>query len=310
MLNRILCTGLLALIFMATLFIWPNSQPNVLAKSAQNLAEMVAGLTPKGWEIFDRVKQFTPENLYEQINGRAEFFLAYDMVRMTFASFTNSADKGQFIDLSIYDMGRPTNAFGVFSAERSPGETPLELGRAGYQSDANCYIWKGQYYIKVIASDVTTELKRMGMDLAQRATDFLLDSGEQVWGLNALPKKDRVPESETYFKVNAMGLDFMHDTYTARYRRGDSVVKAFLSQRESPESARDSVALYVRHAQRYGKGVENLKVDGVELVSCNMGGSYDVIFQKGRLMGGVFLVEDRSLAIQAAIGFWKQLQTD
>jgi hypothetical protein len=107
-----------------------------------------------------------------------------------------------------------------------------------------------------------------------------------------------------------MGLDFMHDTYTARYRRGDSVVKAFLSQRESPESARDSVALYVRHAQRYGKGVENLKVDGVELVFCNMGGSYDVIFQKGRLMGGVFLVEDRSLAIQAAIGFWKQLQTE
>jgi hypothetical protein len=265
---------------------------------------------PKGWEIFDRVKQFTPENLYEQINGRAEFFLAYNMVRMTFASFTNSADKGLFIDLSIYDMGTPTNAFGVFSAERSPGETPMELGRAGYQSDANCYIWKGQYYIKVIASDVTTGLKRMGMDLAQRATDFLLDSGEQVWGLNALPEKDRVPESETYFKVDAMGLDFMHDTYTARYRRGDSVVKAFLSQRESPESARDSVALYVRHAQRYGKGVENLKVDGVELVFCNMGGSYDVIFQKGRLMGGVFLVEDRNLALKTAIDFWKQLQTE
>jgi hypothetical protein len=308
--KRLPSTGLLAFIFMATLLIWPKAQSNVLAQPAQSLPTMVAGLTPKGWEIFDRVKQFTPENLYEQINGRAEFFLAYDMVKMTFASFTNSADEGQFIDLSIYDMGTPTNAFGVFSAERSPGETPLELGRVGYRSDANCYIWKGRYYIKVIASEVTAELKRIGMGLAQRATDSLLDSGEHVWGLNALPEEDRVPESVIYFKVDAMGLDFMHNTYTARYRKGDSVVTAFLSRRESPTSASDTVARYARYAQRYGKGVEHLKVDGVKLVSCDMGGNYDVIFHKGRQMGGVFSIEDRNLALRIAIGFWKQLQPD
>jgi hypothetical protein len=207
-------------------------------------------------------------------------------------------------------MGTPTNAFGVFSAERSQGEAPLELGRIGYRSDANYYIWKGQYYIKVIASDLTEELKRIGLDLAQRATASLLDSGELVWGLNALPEKDRVPDSETYYRVDALGLDFMHNTYTARYRRGNSVVTAFLSQRESPAIIRESVALYVSHAQRYGKGIEHLKVGNVKLVSCDMGGSYDVIFQKGRLMGGVFSVEDRDLALKTAVDFWKQLRPD
>jgi hypothetical protein len=310
MLKRLMSPEILVVIFMAALSIWPTSQPTVLAQSAQGLPTMVAGLTPKGWEIFDRVKQFTPENLYKQINGRAELFQAYDMNTMTFASFTNSADKGQFIDLSLYDMGTPTNAFGVFSAERSQGEASLELGRLGYRSDANYYIWKGQYYIKVIASDPAAELKRIGLDLARRATASLLDSGEQVWGLNALPEKDRVPDSEIYYKVDALGLDFMHNTYTARYRRGDSVVTAFLSQRESPAIIRESVELYVRHAQRYGEGVEHLKVGGVKLVSCDMGGSYDVIFQMGRLMGGVFSVEDRDLALKTAIDFWTQLRSD
>ena len=65
--------------------------------------------------------QFGPENLYEQINGRAEYYLAYDVIGMTFASFDKSTDNSIFINLSIYDMGTPTNAFGVFSGER-----PLE----------------------------------------------------------------------------------------------------------------------------------------------------------------------------------------
>ena len=128
----------------------------------QDLPKKIASLAPKGWKIFDKVKQFTPQTLYDQIDGRAEFFLAYDIIRMTFASFISNANEGQFIDLSIYDMGSSTNAFGVFSGERSPGETPVPLGRKGYRSGANFYIWKGRYYIRIIASESTDEFKRLG----------------------------------------------------------------------------------------------------------------------------------------------------
>ena len=86
-----------------------------IATSAEKIALMVASLTPKGWELYDKVIQFTPENLYEQINGRAEYYLSYDMIRMTFASFRKSTDNSNFINLSIYNMSTPSNAFGVFS---------------------------------------------------------------------------------------------------------------------------------------------------------------------------------------------------
>ena len=45
----------------------------------------------------------------------------------------------------------------------------------------------------------------------------------------------------------------------------------------------------------------------MELVSCDMGGSDDVVFHKGRLMGGVSDVEKRDLAIRAALEIWQQL---
>lgn len=284
----------------------PSQEPGQ-GPPPQNLPKKIASLAPRGWEIFDKVKQFTPRNLYEQIDGRAEFFLAYDIIRMTFASFIHNDNEGQFIDLSIYDMGSSTNAFGVFSGERSPGETPVRLGRKGYSSDANFFIWKGRYYIRIIASDSTDEFKKIGMDLARQVTDLLVDAGDSVWGLSALPQTDRVPESERYVRVDAMGLDFMKETYMARYRKENATVTAFLSRRDTPETARAIVSRYKEYARKYGERVDRIKQDGVELTICDMGGDFDVIFQKGRLVGGVSSVDDPTLALRAAIDLWNQL---
>ena len=306
MFKRRLSSEFLALMVVALMFAWPNRQ----LIASQSLAVMVAGSTPKGWQISGEVKQFTPENLYEQINGRASYFLAYDMIRMTCVSFVISDETAKFINLSIYDMGTPTNAFGVFSAERSQGEPPLNLGRVGYRSDANYFIWKGPYYVRIICSEATDEFQRIGMELARKVTDFLPDSGEQVWGLAALPLPGRIPESVQYFKVDAMGLDFMRNTYTAAYRKGNTLVTAFLSQQDTKKSAQAIEDQYAAYAQKYGKGIDRLKAGEVALVSCDMGGSYDVVFHKGRLIGGVLTVEDRGLAIRVAIELWQQLRLE
>ncbi len=278
-----------------------------LPAASEGLPAKVAGFTPRGWQIFERVKQYTPQNLYEQINGRASLFLAYDVIQLTFASFVNQDLPEKFINLSIYDMGTPTNAFGIFSAERSQGEATMKLGRAAYRSSANYFIWQGKYYIQVIASETTGELQHIGMDLARKATTALPDSGEPVWGLTALPSTGRVPHSVRYYKVDAMGLDFMRNTYTAAYHKGGIIVTAFLSRQQSAESARTIVLQYAGYANRYGKGCDRLKADEVELVSCDMDGSFDAVFTKGRLVGGVTAVQDKRQAIRAAMEMREQL---
>lgn len=302
--------GAVLVLFCSTLSCQRQDKGEISSTTTQSLSVKVADLAPEGWEIYDKVLRFTAENLYEHIDGRAEFYLAYDMIGMTFVSFEKGTDNGHFIHLSIYDMGTPTNAFGVFSGERSKGVPALDLGRDAYRSGANYYIWKGRYYTQIIASDNTDELRRIGMDIARKVTDFLSDSGEPVWGLNALPRVDRVPNSVQYFLVDAMGLDFMQNTYMAQYAKVNTLVTTFLSQRDSRESARATVARYVEHAGRYGVGVKPLTVDGVKLVLCDMGGNYDVVFQKGRLVGGVSAVEDQDLAVRAAIDLWRQLSSE
>jgi len=301
--------GVILILCFFTLDCQRPDKEEIEAEAGPNQLVHAADLTPQGWDQYGEARFFTPENLYKHINGRAEFFLAYDFVKLTFISFEKKNDIGSFVNLSVYDMGTPTNAFGVFSGERSKAAPPLDLGRDAYRSNANYYIWKGRYYVQIITSADTDELRRIGMDMARKVTDSLTDSGEPVWGLNTLPEADRVPGSVQYFRVDAMGLDFMRNTYTAEYAKDGTLVKAFLSQQDSPDSARMVVARYIEYAERYGEGVEFLNRGGVELALCDMGRNYDVISQEGRLVAGVSMVEDQNLAVQVTIDLWRQLSS-
>jgi imidazolonepropionase-like amidohydrolase len=273
----------------------------------KDFASLLKDITPLNWILYDKVKYFTAENLYEQINGRAEYFISYDVTRLTFASFEKKSDSNSFINVSIYDMKTPLNAFGVFSGERSMEAERLELGRDAYGSGANYYIWHGRYYIQLVAFNMSEELKTVGGEIAQQIVDKLEDSGEPVWGLTALPKENRIPQSIQYFKVDAFGLDFMGDTYTAKYSRGETVLSVFLSRNTSKTMAQSRLDKFTTYANKYGKGIESIDRENVNLVSCDMGGTYDVVFCKGDLIAGVTGAKDEQDAIKAAIDLWRQL---
>jgi hypothetical protein len=276
--------------------------------SPSELAEVVTAFTPEGWEIHDKVMWYTVENLYELIDGRAEFYIAYDVIGLCFASFTRSSESDIFIDVSIYDMGTATNAFGVFTAERSPEAIQLKLGRDSYHVGADYYIWKGRYYVQVITPDDSTEYQQIARNIAEQLTESLRETKEPVWGLTALPRENLVPQSVRYYLVDAMGLDFMENTYTARYQRPETEVVVFLSRRDSVESAESAVTEFMEHMNFYGKEVVTLSVGGIELAACDMGGIHDIVFRKGRLVGGVTGVEDQRLGVQASVDLWRRLK--
>ena len=272
-----------------------------------HLPGILARIAPPRWNMRKAVKKFTSENLWDQINGRAEFFLSYDMVRMTFAGYTDSANPKAFIDVSIYDMGNPSNAFGVFSAERQEDITPVDLGREGYLFGANLFIWKGHYYVRMITSKDSPRLQKINRELAKKLVYSLDDSGESLWGLETLPKVDLVPGSERYFRRDAMGLDFMGNTYMAQYRKKGVLVSVFLLQKDQHSEAGEILARYAAYAGNFGKGAWKVKHHGVDITLCDMDGNYDVLFQKGGIVAGLTSIEDRKFAVDLALELWRLL---
>ncbi|UCG66990.1 MAG: hypothetical protein JSW12_08350 [Deltaproteobacteria bacterium] len=280
-----------------------------LDHSYESLSQKLTKILPPGWKLAEAIKHFTPENLYEHIDGRAEFFFAYGMVQMTFAAYTDPTETATFIDVCVYDMGHPSNAFGVFAAERPEVFHPIDVNRAGYLSGGNLFIWKGSYYVRMIASDDSSRLQRINMELAKELSDSLYDSGESLWGLEVLPTIDRVPGSERYFRQDAMGLDFMANTYMAQYRKNGVIVTVFLSKKDHYASARKVLRRYVLYVEQLGEGLKEVTRNGVVISLCDMGGTYDAIFQREDVVAGVTSVKDPVLAVDSAFEIWQHLNT-
>ncbi len=256
---------------------------------------------PSGWKPMENVTHFSADTLYEKIDGRAEEYLDYKLESLTCVSLVNAKDNKQFIDIYLYDMGKPVQAFGVFSVERTEDLPAITLGREGYRAEASYFFWKGRYYVQVMSSTKGADIAEVGLTVARTLEKRLKDNGEALWGFKALPEKDRIPGSVQYFAKDAMSLDFMKETYIALYKKGDAKVTAFLSKQSSQDAAGKILASYEAHIKKYGKLLDKRDTDGYMLLTADMGGAFDVVFRKGNLIGGVSMVEDRSVAEKATL---------
>ena len=151
---------------------------------------------------------------------------------------------------------------------------------------------------------------KLVFDLASNVTSVLDDSGEQVWGLSALPQSRLIPDSIQYFKVDALGLDFMQNTYTAKYETNEGSITAFLSYQDSMDLALHKLRRYEEYGRKYGRGCKLVKKDQIDFLLCDMSGIFDVIFQKGRQVVGVVSVKDQVQALELAIELWHQLSPE
>jgi len=269
---------------------------------------LLDNLAPAEWKPLGNVTQFTADSLYEKIDGRAEQYIDYKFVRLTCLSLVNAQDSKQFIDVYLYDMGRPAQAFGVFSVERSEGLPSVSLGREGYRVEASYFFWKGRYYVQLLASGKGAELAQVGLNVARALERRLKDDGEPLWGLKALPEKDRIRGTVQYFLIDAMSLDFMKDTFIAQYRKGEAKVTAFLSKQSSLDAAVKTLVSYEAYLKKTGKVIDKRETGVYTLVTGDMGGTFDIVFRKGKLIGGVTMVETRSIGEKAALDLLAALQ--
>jgi len=267
---------------------------------------LLDGLAPAGWQPMGPVEKFTADNLYEKIDGRAEQYLAYDVVGLTCASLVEPS--GQFIDVFVYDMGRAEHAFGIFSVERAPEPPGVDLGREGYRVEASFFFWKGPYYVQVLAGGGEV-LQQVAGQIARDLADRLEDPGDELWGLNVLPAAGRVPGSVQYFKRDALSLDFLKNTYTALYLREGEEVRAFLSLHESPSAAEGTQARYLAYLEDYGEVIDRRQAEGATRIVGDLGGFFDVVFQQGPIVGGVTMAGDRAAAEKVAAGLLQHLQS-
>ena len=174
---------------------------------------------PTGWTAVDQEYRYDRDNLWEYINGAAELFLTYSFRELIVADFEQG---DAAITVSVYDMGRPLDAFGVFETEKpEKAEMLADVGAAAVlQAPYQGLLFKDRFYVKVEAGGGDVSAESLGGAMKEVADGLPGEAGLPPQ-LEALPEEGRVPGSVAFAGGNFLGFEDLRSCLYADYKVAD-----------------------------------------------------------------------------------------
>ncbi|MBS3769791.1 MAG: DUF6599 family protein [Bacteroidales bacterium] len=195
----------------------------------------------EGWELNVGDKFYTPDNLWDIINGAADSYLSYDFQKLYTARYSNNQD-GQ-MRVYIFEHSTPTNTFGIYSQERSSDYEFVNTGAQGFKSSESYYFITGPYYVQINANEA--DLSDSMEELAQRMDEEHSGKGKLPAELNLFPKKGKLKNSEKYIANNFLGYSYLHSAFIADYEQGGESFQIFLISPENKQETEEILNKYL-----------------------------------------------------------------
>ena len=160
-----------------------------------------------GWNLKQEPKFYAGNQVFDYMDGAGEIPRSYDLRELGSAKY---AQGSVVLEAVIFDMGRPENAFGYYSAraflERSPTSKErivlLDHPAHLYSSVGILTLWKGRYTVIVqpdIGKATDADLIRFGRTLSAK----IKEKGRLPEMLRLLPQQGTIPNTERYLRGKA-----------------------------------------------------------------------------------------------------------
>jgi hypothetical protein len=196
----------------------------------------------KGFKKSTTYPVYTPENLWDYIDGAADTYLGYGFVDLHVAEYKRGKN---VIKLEIYRQADNTMAFGVYSSERSPSFRFLKLGSQGYAVEGAINFFKGNYYVKIRTYSKNQKTLQSAESLATKVADMLPGSSEMPSELSVFPEEGKKVNEETYINESVLGHKFLNKAFKATYQAGNDIFAIFIMENKSIDETRKSVNDYL-----------------------------------------------------------------
>jgi hypothetical protein len=161
--------------------------------NAQDLSDLLPPVPP-GWELLQEDKVYTPESLYDYIDGGAELYLSYGMNEVISRIVTQGNNE---IRIEIFDMMEARNAFGVFTNTRTKDEK--QYGQGSQYFTGTQIFWKDKYYIAITANDENAAIVSAIKELAASIDSRIKTTGQLPEIVQYLPREGLQPDGYLYF---------------------------------------------------------------------------------------------------------------
>ena len=213
------------------------------------LAALVPDTAVFGGKAAEAARFYSPD-LYEYIDGGAEAFHGYGMQAMIHQEYR--AGKTD-VTVDIYDMGDPLQAFGIYSAERSPDYQFIRIGAEGYVSDFILNFLQGSYYVKLSAFSEGEKPGAMLQAVAGSISGKIGSGRSVLSAFPAFPARGLVERSGKYVMQAPLGHEFLAPAATAVYRLDGKDTTVAVSLASSAAGAAERAARLKDHFAQSGK---------------------------------------------------------
>ncbi|MBN2202028.1 hypothetical protein JW777_08760 [bacterium] len=192
----------------------------------------------KGWNWDGRPRHFTPQNLYEAINGEADLYIGYGIQEFGTLLYYWGSPSDTFFVVDIYDMGTPLNAFGVYSNLRHPEYRFEDIGDEGFVHDYGMKFYKGRFLVDVKLGDFSEKCRRAALIVARETERRIRSARKRPALLELLPGERQVSHTLRYVRREMLNQGFLPGGLEARYSLNGSEVTCFVVIFDSTAQAR------------------------------------------------------------------------
>jgi hypothetical protein len=191
-------------------------------------------------------KIFTPDNLFEYINGQAEQYLAYGFSSLKTAEYTDLPQKSLHVALEIYRMSDPLAAFGIYSAGRFEGVQYTEHGTEGFLSVPMLVFFKGDYYVKISCFTQNPQRQRVALEQLGKIIDEKIPGDEKYPSeINSLVEVGIDPQIVSYSEKGLFGYDFLPSGFQIKHTLRGETFSFFASVCSDTFQAQDFLRAYI-----------------------------------------------------------------
>ena len=239
--------------------------------------------SPGEWVVAEGPLPFTPDDLWEYLNGGAPRYEAYGFKRLVHVRYQLGDDPLASVTADVYDMGSELGAFGIYRSIRPSDAVVRTWGAEGYRSGTVAAAWKGEVFVHASSDDERPELiERMEM-LVSRVCDEADGGVLPPIILDPLPPQGLVPYSERYVASNLLGHAAFGEGVVATYEIDSLRGELFFSELESEDVARQAVESYRQEKERWAEVAD--APAGFRFQ--DQGSGSGTVLQAGRFVAGV-----------------------
>ena len=253
-------------------------------------------------EPISPLETYTPENLYEKIDGKADLYHKAGFAGLTAQRFALKNEGALWLEAMLYDMGSPDGAFAVFSQQRRSRSVPLNGAVPAYVAGNIIVADIGPYYLELIGSREDPALLEAMREFARNAAR-LDTAGETKTPRDSdlFPPENRVEGSVALQPDSAFGIEGLDNVYTAQYLVEDESLFAFVARRESPEEALALADAFQETLMQFGAVKIDLPGSPSGMTGLEFMGVYEIVFTRGSVAAGIHEAARPETAIDLAL---------